>query len=55
MTQNGKGDTPRPLSVSTEVYKNNWERIFKKKDEMCEYSGLPATQSYSEPELKEKN
>lgn len=55
MTQNGKGDTPRPLSVPTEVYNSNWERIFgnKKKDEMCEYSGLPATQSYSEPEEKE--
>ena len=26
---NGKGDTPRPLSVDTETYKNNWERTFE--------------------------
>lgn len=25
---NGKGDTPRPLSVDTETYKNNWEQTF---------------------------
>lgn len=25
---NGKGDTPRPLSVDTETYKSNWERTF---------------------------
>lgn len=26
---NGKGDTPRPLSVDSETFANNWERIFK--------------------------
>ena len=26
---NGKGDTPRPLSVDTETYKSNWERTFE--------------------------
>jgi len=25
---NGKGDTPRPLSVDTETYSSNWERTF---------------------------
>lgn len=25
---NGKGDTPRPLSVDTDTYKSNWERTF---------------------------
>ncbi len=25
---NGKGDTPRPLSVDTETFKSNWERTF---------------------------
>lgn len=25
---NGKGDTPRPISVSTEQFGNNWERTF---------------------------
>ncbi len=25
---NGKGDTPRPLSVDTETFKNNWEQTF---------------------------
>lgn len=26
---NGKGDTPRPLAVSPEVYARNFERIFE--------------------------
>lgn len=55
MTQNGKGDTPRPLSVSIETYKNNWERIFKQpptntpdNDTSWDYySGLPSTSSYT--------
>lgn len=25
---NGKGDTPRPLSVDNVTYENNWERTF---------------------------
>jgi hypothetical protein len=25
---NGKGDTPRPISVSSREYENNWERTF---------------------------
>lgn len=25
---NGKGDTPRPLSVDRETFESNWERIF---------------------------
>jgi hypothetical protein len=49
MSQNGKGDTPRPLSVTQETYKSNYDRIFGKKDDTCEYSGLPSTQSYDDP------
>lgn len=45
----GKGDTPRPFSVDIKTYKNNWDNIFGKKDDTCEYSGLPSTQSYSDP------
>lgn len=45
---NGKGDTPRPFSVPMDVYKNNWELIFKKNDDTCEYSGLPSTHSYND-------
>lgn len=26
---NGKGDTPRPLSVDNKTFENNWERTFK--------------------------
>ena len=26
---NGKGDTPRPLSVSSKEFENNWERTFQ--------------------------
>ena len=25
---NGKGDTPRPISISSDEYNNNWERTF---------------------------
>jgi len=30
MRDNGKGDIPRPLSVSIEEFDNAWDRIFKK-------------------------
>ena len=33
---NGKGDTPRPLSVSSEEYGKNWERIFKSREKKLE-------------------
>jgi hypothetical protein len=49
MTQNGKGDAPRPFSVPQETYKSNYEHIFGKKEDNCEYSGLPSTQSYDDP------
>lgn len=39
----GKGDTPRPLGVSMEVFDNNFEAIFGKKTK------LP------QPEMKEKS
>ena len=26
---NGKGDTPRPISVSAREFENNWERTFQ--------------------------
>lgn len=29
---NGKGDTPRPLSIDIETFNNNWERIFGKQE-----------------------
>lgn len=41
---NGKGDTPRPLSVSQETFANNWDKVFGNQD--CEYSGLPSVSSY---------
>ena len=27
---NGKGDKPRPICVSRQVYEDNWDRIFSK-------------------------
>jgi hypothetical protein len=30
---NGKGDKPRPYSVTLETFDNNWDNIFKKKTE----------------------
>lgn len=31
MSQNGKGDKPRPKSVSYKVWSTNYDKIFKKK------------------------
>ena len=42
---NGKGDKPRPLSVTQNKFSDNWDLIFAKK-EICEYSGLLSTASY---------
>ena len=46
---NGKGDTPRPLSIDQETFAQNWDRIFGKKtpeEDTCAYSGLTNTSSY---------
>jgi len=40
MSENGKGDKQRPLSVDQKTFSDNWERAFSK-NEICEYSGLP--------------
>lgn len=29
MSENGKGDTPRPMSVDRRTFSMNWERIFQ--------------------------
>jgi len=44
--QNGKGDTPRPLSVDHKTFADNWDRVFSQPEETCAYSGLPTTSSY---------
>ena len=33
---NGKGDTPRPISVSSTDFENNWERTFGTKKKKME-------------------
>ena len=51
MSENGKGDRARPLSVSNEIFSNNWHKIFSNKT--CEYSGLPSMSIYeSDSNLK---
>jgi hypothetical protein len=52
MSENGKGDKQRPLSIDKETFDNNWENIFKKKtpEYECEYSGLPSVTAYGEKE-----
>ena len=30
-SQNGKGDTPRPFSISLEEFGDNWDKAFSKK------------------------
>lgn len=33
MSENGKGDTPRPIVVDSETFKKNWEQTFPKPTE----------------------
>ena len=42
---NGKGDSPRPLSVDQKTFASNWDRIFNSNH--CEYSGLPSVSAYT--------
>jgi len=35
---NGKGDSPRPLSVNKKQFDDNWDRIFNKADELTAFS-----------------
>lgn len=50
---NGKGDSPRPLSIDSITFASNWDRIFGKKQEICEYSNLPAVNSYNTQEVED--
>lgn len=31
MSENGKGDKPRPLSIDRDTFEKNWERAFGRK------------------------
>lgn len=33
MSDNGKGDTPRPIVIDSETFKKNWEHTFPKPQE----------------------
>ena len=48
MSQAGKGDKQRPLSIDKETFNVNWDKIFsnKKEEDNCHYSGLPSVNSY---------
>ncbi len=46
---NGKGDTPRPLSVDTDTFNSNWERTFENTPEKAQ-----ARISASLQEIKEE-
>ena len=52
MSENGKGDKQRPLSINKETFDNNWDRIFNKKKEEtdCHYSGLLSVSAYENKE-----
>ena len=41
------------MSVHKKVFDDNWEKIFGKKDLVCEYSGLPNTDTYIVDKLTE--
>lgn len=37
MSDGGKGSSPRPLSVDKKTFDNNWDNIFKKKEDDPEW------------------
>ena len=39
MSHGGKGDSPRPYSVSQEQFGNNWDAIFSKKEKKKVWDG----------------
>ena len=47
----GKGSKPRPLSVSYDTYKDNWDEIFRK--EKNDYQDILSTEECVENALKE--
>ena len=47
MSHGGKGDTPRPFSVSQEEYQNRHEAIFGKKPARVPYVYVPPEQEES--------
>lgn len=45
MNEGGKGCKPRPFSVDSETFENNWETIFgKKKKETSDYQDVLSTE-----------
>ena len=44
----GKGSKPRPFSVDRETFDNNWDQIFKKKENWDHYSDLPNPNAYQD-------
>ena len=40
MSHGGKGDKPRPFSVSLETFDNNWDNIFKKNKDKAKDVGI---------------
>lgn len=44
---NGKGDSPRPLSVDQKTFSNNWERAFGKKDSIDDQKFTYMTELHS--------
>lgn len=41
MSENGKGDKQRPLSVGQEIFTSNWERTFKSNELTEVYTVAP--------------
>jgi hypothetical protein len=50
MSHGGKGDTPRPFSVSPEEFGSRHEAIFGKKPARVPYVYVPSKNDYEPPE-----
>jgi hypothetical protein len=48
MSDGGKGSKPRPLSIDKETFNDNWDKIFKKKNNWDHYSDLPSPNYYQD-------
>lgn len=49
MSDGGKGSRPRPFSVSSEEFDNNWNKIFKSKNEKRQETQASETCQSSQP------
>ena len=52
MSDGGKGDKQRPLAIPEEQFNQNWDNIFKNKQEPIPFAGMVDIEPYESEYLK---